>query len=64
MKVTVPVKELDGTLKFEAVVSEKEMQAILEFGLNMLCTLGLMATPKKGELVDLTEIDKEDMYQA
>jgi hypothetical protein len=64
MKVTVPVKNEDGTLKFEATLSEKELHAVLEFGLNMMCVMGLMSTPKKGELVDLSRIKQEDMYQA
>lgn len=41
MKIEVPVFNEDGSLRFNAVLSEPELQAVLQFGLNAAIGSGL-----------------------
>lgn len=43
MQIQVPVKNEDGTLAFTASMNEKETQAVLQFGLNMALSMGIMS---------------------
>lgn len=41
MRIEVPVQNDDGTLAFTATMNEKEVQAVLQFGLNMATAMGI-----------------------
>jgi len=41
MKIEVPVRNEDGSLAFTATMNEKEVQAVLQFGLNMATAMGI-----------------------
>lgn len=41
MKIEVPVQNEDGSLAFTAIMNEKEVQAVLQFGLNMATAMGI-----------------------
>ncbi len=43
MQIQVPVKNEDGSLAFTASMNEKETQAVLQFGLNMALSMGIMS---------------------
>lgn len=44
MILDVPVFNKDGSVKFSATMDEKQVQAILQFGLNFLLSTGLAAS--------------------
>ena len=44
MKIDVPVYDEDGTVKFNASLSEGELQAVLQFGLNLAIASGISNT--------------------
>ena len=60
MQVSVPVRNEDGSIKFETTLNDKQLQSILQFGLNFLVATGLAASygvevgddegPQQGEL--------------
>lgn len=41
MKIEVPVQNQDGSVQFIANLNEKEIQAVLQFGLNMALAMGI-----------------------
>ena len=41
MKLSVPVYNNDGELQYTATMNEKEVQAVLQFGLNMATAMGI-----------------------
>ena len=44
MQIQVPVLNEDGSLKFEVSMSEKEVQTVLQFGLNMGISMGIASS--------------------
>ncbi len=50
MQVKVPVvNQEDGSVQFEASLSERELQVILQFGLNMALASGIARFVKKDD---------------
>lgn len=41
MKINVPLLNEDGSLKTELSLNDKEVQALLQFGLNMATAMGI-----------------------
>lgn len=41
MRVSIPLLNEDGSLKTEISLNEKEVQALLQFGLNMATAMGI-----------------------
>lgn len=50
MEINVPVKNQDGSLSFTATLSEPQVQAVLQFGLNMAMGMGIAS-----QLINLPE---------
>lgn len=59
MRVTVPVRNEDGSIKYEVSMNEKEQQAILQFGLNMAVAMGIASQIMDGDPDDLMDEDFE-----
>ena len=47
MKIEVPVVDDQGNLKYTATLTEKEVQAVLQFGLNMAIAMGIASSIMK-----------------
>jgi hypothetical protein len=52
MKIEVPVHDAEGNLQFTAVMNEKEVQAVLQFGLNMATAMGITSQLLSNESLD------------
>jgi hypothetical protein len=61
VQVNVPVRNDDGSTKFEVTLDDKQMQAILQFGLNFLVAAGL-ASAYGVEQLDAEGPDDGEMY--
>lgn len=42
MIISVPVRNQDGSLQFEATLNEKQVQALLQFAMNMAMGMGML----------------------
>lgn len=60
MQVSIPLQNEDGSLKYEVVMNEKEVQAVLQFGLNMAMAMGITAELVNPDMAALLEDDQED----
>lgn len=47
MQIDVPVLDDQGNLKYTATLTEKEVQAVLQFGLNMALAMGIASSIMK-----------------
>ena len=43
MQIQVPVKNDEGAVEFTATMNDKEIQAVLQFGLNIALSMGIMS---------------------
>ena len=43
MQINVPLKNEDGSVTFNATLNERQLQAVLQFGLGFLLATGLAA---------------------
>jgi hypothetical protein len=57
MKLEVPVRNEDGSLAFTAIMNEKEVQAVLQFGLNMATAMGITSQLLSPENI-VVEVDE------
>jgi len=44
MIINVPVQAPDGSIQFTAVMNEQQVQALLQFGMNMAFAMGIAST--------------------
>lgn len=59
MKISVPVYDDAGQVKFEATLSEGEIQEVLKFGLNYLIATGLLANMG----VKLRSVEEDELQE-
>jgi hypothetical protein len=57
MVVDVPVRNEDGSIKFNVTMDDKQIQSILQFGLNFLVATGMAASYN----IDIGELEDGEL---
>lgn len=63
MKIQVPLLNEDGSIEFVANLSAEEAQVILQFGLNVAMTAGLVQFVKRPEDQQEADIQALDIHE-
>lgn len=67
MNIDVPVRHEDGSIRCTLTLDDKQMQTILQFGVNFLVATGLAASynielPDEDDLMDDSGPEQGDLF--
>lgn len=61
MQLSLPIKQEDGNVKFELTLSSEQVQAIVQFGLNIAMSMGITSQLIGEDMATLLEDENTEL---